>query len=476
VQPRALLAAAMFAFAAGYSALAVLRHLAFSTGRFDLGNMTQAVWSTAHGRPLEMTSALGVQFVRLGAHVDPILVLFAPLWPVWPDPTLLLVSQAAALASGALPIFWIAERHLRSTRAALGFALAYLLSPAVGWMALADFHAVALATPLLLFAFWALDDDRIAAFAIFALLAAATKEHVPLVVAGLGLWYGISRGRLLVGGVVAAAGAAWTAVALGVLIPHFSPRGEPNFYNRYEAIGGSFTGVARTLLTDPSRVAAEAFDGRTATYVLALLGPLVALPLLSPLVASAALPEVAINVLSSAPAQTSVRHQYSAATLAVLFPAAVLGATRVVRGSAAGARLSAIAVALTLVAAYLLGPLPLWRALPGGDGLALDAVVADEHDRVTQEAAELVPPDVAVSATSSLGAHLSARRTYFGFPNVARASWVAVDTTQPGGMTRRERERYADALRRLRTGDEWRLAFARDGVLVYRRGDPPAPP
>ena len=50
---RLLLSAATAAFAAGFAALAVLRHLAYSTGRFDLGNMTQAVWSTAHGRFLE---------------------------------------------------------------------------------------------------------------------------------------------------------------------------------------------------------------------------------------------------------------------------------------------------------------------------------------------------------------------------------------------------------------------------------------
>ena len=42
--------------------------------------MTQAVWSTAHGHPLAVTSLAGEQFARLGAHVDPILALFAPFW------------------------------------------------------------------------------------------------------------------------------------------------------------------------------------------------------------------------------------------------------------------------------------------------------------------------------------------------------------------------------------------------------------
>ncbi len=51
-RPGTLIAASIAAYAAGFAALSVLRHEAFFTGRFDLGNMVQAVWSTAHGDPL----------------------------------------------------------------------------------------------------------------------------------------------------------------------------------------------------------------------------------------------------------------------------------------------------------------------------------------------------------------------------------------------------------------------------------------
>ena len=74
------------AFASGFSALAVLRHRAFGSGRFDLGNMIQAVWSTANGDVLSVTDVHGEQISRLGSHFDPILVLLAPLWSLWPSP------------------------------------------------------------------------------------------------------------------------------------------------------------------------------------------------------------------------------------------------------------------------------------------------------------------------------------------------------------------------------------------------------
>ena len=50
-----------------------------------------------------------------------------------------------------------------------------------------------LACPLLLFAFWFLDERRPLAFAAFAFLAATTKEEVALVVAGFGIWYSVAR-------------------------------------------------------------------------------------------------------------------------------------------------------------------------------------------------------------------------------------------------------------------------------------------
>src|SRR5207253_5441046 len=114
---------------------------------------------------------------------------FAPLWWIWPSPDVLLLAQAAALALGALPVFWLGRKHLGTERAGLGVALAYLLYPPVQWLALNEFHAVALACPLLLGAFWYLDEGRLLPFALFAAAACTTKEEIGLVVAGFGAWY-----------------------------------------------------------------------------------------------------------------------------------------------------------------------------------------------------------------------------------------------------------------------------------------------
>ena len=225
----------MSAFTVLFGALAVLRHRAFGSGRFDLGNMTQAVWSTANGDFLSVTDVHGEQISRLGSHFDPILALLAPLWWVWPSPELLLVVQAGAVAAGALPVFWLARAHLDSERAAAALALAYLLYPPVQWLTASDFHPVSLATSLLLFAWWFLDERQLLPFALFAAAALATKEHVGLTIAAMGVWYGIRYREPRTGAVIAIAAGSVALLATLVVVPQFAPAGVSAFESRYDA-------------------------------------------------------------------------------------------------------------------------------------------------------------------------------------------------------------------------------------------------
>lgn len=468
--PGGLLWAAISAYACGFGALSILRYRSFNAGRFDLGNMTQAVWATAHGHPLAVTSLQGEQVSRLGSHVDPILVAFAPLWWLWPSPSMLLTAQAVAIALGALPVFWLARKHVGSERAALGFALAYLLYPAVEWLTLSEFHPAALACPLLLAAFWYLDEDRLVPFAVFAGLAALTKEEIPLVIAGMGVWYALSRRRLRAGGAIALLGALVATVSVALVLPHFNEGATSEFYGRYDAIGGSPRAIVETAFTHPTRLLAAAFDWDGIRYLAELLVPLALLFVAAPLALLAALPELGLNLLSSTGTQTSIHHQYTAGLIPPLIVASVLGAGRLAGGSARrGVALAALAVAVTLGANYRLGAVPLWRSLPGAGDYQASATHFSTHDRVAERALRLIPDDEVVSATNSLGSHLSARRRFLSFPYVQDARWIAADETQPGYADRLDPLATARGLARLRRSPQWRLVFSEDGVLVFQR-------
>jgi hypothetical protein len=94
---------------------------------------------------------------------------------------------------------------------------------------------------------------------------------------------------------------------------------------------------------------------------------------------------------------------------------------------------------------------------------------ADEHDAAARRALAVVPGGVPVSATNSLGAHLSDRRRIFSFPVLREASWVVVDAQRLTFLDSLRPGRSRAALAQLRRNPSWRQVFAEDGVLVFRR-------
>ncbi len=196
------------------------------------------------------------------------------------------------------------------------------------------------------------------------------------------------------------------------------------------------------------------------------MAPLAALCLLAPLVLVAALPELAINLLSSTTTQTSIHFHYTAGLIPPLVIAAIFGAKRLSRWTLP----IALAIVLAaLVGNYRLGPIPGWRHLPGGQTFQATAARVTVHDRIAERALRLIPGDAVVSATNTLGAHLSARGRVLSFPFIEDSQWIAADETQPGYADRYAPIPTATQLAALRRNPEWRLVFEEDGILVFRR-------
>ena len=453
----------------------------FQLARFDLGNMVQAVWSTAHGHPLEVTDASGEQIVRLASHVDPILVLVAPMWFIAPTPLLLAGLQVLACALGALPVFWLGRRYLGSERPAALLALAYLAYPWLAWTALDAFHPVTLAIPLFLFAIWFLDTRRLTAFVVCAALILVTGELMGLPLAALGLWHWLSRSRprqvsprrsseqRRVGLAVAFVGVTWTVLCLLVIVPAF--RGDESlFYQRFASVGGSPQGILKTAFTDPGAIFSALTSNADLVYLLALTAPLVGAFLLAPALAAVALPQLLVNGLSDWSTATDPRHHYVAGVIPFLVAGVVLGLVRV-----SDARRTFCAAAILVASAifsFAAGPI---RGGPGTTPTGFQSRLPPEHVEALRAAVSLVPDGAAVSATNRAGSQLSARRYVYSVPTVGRAEWLLIDTWNtwmPQSEDRAEGP-HPKVLRafldRTQASADWRRVFERNGVFVFER-------
>jgi uncharacterized membrane protein len=353
-------------------------------------------------------------------------------------------------------VFWLAKKHLGSDRAAACFALAYLVYPATQWNALdpnLGFHPVSLALPLLLYALWWLDEERWVLFGITAVLAAASNEQIPLVVGCLGLWYGLTRKRPFVGVGLFAAGLAITALDFLYVVPHFSTTGTNPFAGRYASLGGTAGAVVKTSLLHPLKVAEVVLTGHKLGYLALLFVPLLGLCFRAPLLLIAALPLLVINLLSSSTDQTSVWSHYAAATTAILFGSAVIGAART-RDPARAAGVVLAAVGVTAVLS------PFWTAFP----VARDAIRGSGLLRAERHAVGLVPDGVPVSATNIISAHLSNRRRIMLFPNTRHAQWIVVDRADAEGPISLPAE-----VAQVRRSGAFVTVYESNGVVVMRR-------
>jgi uncharacterized membrane protein len=447
----------LYAFSSIYAAILLAagatNYLLYLAPRYDLGNMIQTVWSTSHGHFMQMSGGTGENISRLSFHFDPFLALLVPLWWIWANPVVLIAAQALALASGVFPVYWLARKHVADSRLAVAFGIAYLLYPATQFNTFTPIgiHAVSFATPLILYAIWFLDEDRLILFALFGLLAATTKEEIAAAVGGLGIWYAVRRGRKRTGLLIFAAGYGISLANILFVIPHFAPNGQLSFTGRYADVGGTPGGMLSTAVHDPVAFVHQVTTLHKLAFLLLLFAPFIGLWLFEPIMLIGALPDLAVNLLSAKPAQTTVFYQYTAGIIPFVVAASVLGAARLRRGRRAPT--------LLLVAASCFA---LWSPL--------DYSFVSLHGRSSGETAaaraalRLIPPNVPVSASQTLGAYVSTRRSVALFPYVGKASWVIV-----GKKVKEDPPTFRRKVRQLRTSTAWQTVFDSAGVTVFER-------
>ena len=498
---------------------ALVRYQAYRADAFDLGNMDQAVWNTLHGHPFRFTNQ-GLDWygppTRLGIHVEPILLLIAPLYLIHSGPETLLILQTVALALGGIPLFLLALRRLpEAPLAGVAFVTAYLLAPELLGEALWDFHAVALATPLLLLALWALDARRYRWLVAAAVLAALTKEDVALALIPMGVYLALWRGKPRLGWGIVALSAVWAGVCFGVILPHFDggASGGSNYWYRYSWLGATPGAAAVNVLTHPwLPVAGVLGDPAKRDYLAVLLRTGGGMGVFAPVAWIGGLPELAVNILSTHEEQYSGFFQYNAVLLAFLVGAAVYGTEALyrarsltpnplshgekwhtTRGNTTSERIVAGGASIGRAWGRLLGriPVPSHWVLPlvvvwllaasywnlSATGALLPAFWHAGDSSFSQQAGvdallARVPPDAVVAATDSLNPHLSDRYTIYLMPDPRsyQAEYVAVNLRDAVFLVRdADAQMYADM---LASGHYVIVGTAGDVTLLHREGPP----
>lgn len=381
------------------SGLAIARHQAYASGRQDLEIYVQTLWNTAQGRPFA-TTLLKSNELHLAEHLALILLPLTPFYGLLPDPRALLIVQQLGLVVAAGPI-WLAGRRLLGTPPAFFLLAAFLLSPALGGIALDDFHPVALTAAPLAAAAWLLYRQRWRSGLALALASLLLEEEAALVVAGLGLWLLLTRRWRPGLGLLAAGGGLLLAAALLIMPGYHHPAtlgaaGGNRALNHFAELRGNPGGAAARLVGD-----------RGADAALSLLLPTGGLALLAPGLLTALLPTSATLLLQDR-LDTFHRH-WIAPVLPLVWLAAAVGLRRLTAGRPRNLGLAVLGVGA--LSAYLFA-----SPLPGGRAFQADSLLRGPRQADLDQAIAAVPPRAPLAASANVAAHLANRQWLYVFP------------------------------------------------------------
>jgi uncharacterized membrane protein len=470
----------------------------------DLGIYDQAVWNTVHGRPFRST--LEEPFDNLLAdHFEPILLLVGLSYLLWASPKALLLIQSAALALGALPVYWLARDGLAAALSgtpspapgagepdrpsappivpvvALAFALAYLLSPPVHSANVYEFHPSALAIPLLLYTVYFLRKRRFVFYFLFLALTMSTKEVLPLTTFVLGLYAFFIAKERGAGLVTVVVSALWFGLAVFVIIPYFNPAGQSQYFAVYYGwLGKSAQEVLSRLVTHPELVWQRLTQPDSLLYMDRLLRPMAYIPLLGLPMLLLATPALLLNLLSGFSFQhdSLTFFQYASAIAPFVVLAAVDGTAFLIRHLRPLKRLRPVtrrfpdprSLAMGAVAGLILIASVLAQKYHGYLPFSDDFYLAPRTDRVAaaQALVKQIPALEMVSADRIFGPHLSHRESIYLYPSVHDADYVVVDVTYRDGPFP-PRDRY-ESIQAMLTSGQYGVVDGRHGYLLLKRG------
>jgi len=445
--------------AAAFTAISLYRYAHFGANGFDLGIQDQTVWGYSR---LEMirNTVLGVPNL-LGDHFNPILMVLAPLYWLWPSAGTLLVAQAVLLALAGIPIYLWGSQRL-GPAAGLAFQASYFLFWGVLAGVVFDFHHVVFAVPAISTALYAMLNKHNRLLWASVAVAMLTREDVALTAIAIGLFIAVFQRRWLLGSALAISNAAWFVALLDVVMPAVG--GAPYQHWTYQTLGTGPISASLFVAEHPWQSLQMLFSPAEKVRVLAgSFASWLFLPLLSPIVLIAA-PSFIERFWSSSPTFWSFHFQYSMLPAPILTFAAIDTCARLRswrKGRFAG--VASYALPVGALAASALLSFGLVHSLA-----ELGTYVSDSTAAQIQSCIDVIPAGASVSATDALVPHLSDRNQIYEVTTNTSTDYIAVDVSTLGTLNPIDNQLRATIKNSLAGG--YGVACSRGLTVVLHKG------
>ncbi|MGF1541438.1 MAG: DUF2079 domain-containing protein [Pleurocapsa sp.] len=280
--------------------LTLHRHFTFYSS-YDQGIFNQVFWNGTHGRFFQSTLSSqlstnvihngevpNVSYHRLGQHFTPALLLWLPIYYLFPHPATLTVLQAIFVTAAGLVLYALARIYLEPAIATL-IVISFYCANAVLGPTLSNFHDIS-QIPLFVFALLlAMEKRWWWLFGILAICVLAVREDSGITLFGVGMYMIVSRRYPRIGLVVCAASFLYLVALTNLIMPLFSDDISKRFmlerFGQYaDGDEASTLQIMLNMLTRPWLVIGELFSPffGTIKYLAGHWLPLAFIPVVAP--------------------------------------------------------------------------------------------------------------------------------------------------------------------------------------------------
>ena len=481
---------------------------------YDQGIFNQVFWNGIHGRFFQssLSSALStnvvhqgqfpnVSYHRLGQHFTPALLLWLPLYAIFPSPVTLSVLQVTLVTAAGLVLYLLARQYLEPPLSALIVVSFYGANAVIG-PTLANFHDVS-QIPLFVFTLLlAMEKGWWWLFWILSVLILGVREDAGVVLFGVGVYMILSHRFPRRGLIVCVLSFGYMLVLTNLIMPLFSADISQRFmmerFGQYaEGDEASTLQIIWGMVSNPLRFIQQLFTpfSRTVTYLLGQWLPLAFIPAIAP--GSWMIAGFPLLKLFSAQGMSvlAITIRYAMTVVPGLFYGSILWWSKQQEKSPEAElpspkfrRFWVACICLSLIFTVTSNPnRTLYFLIP--DSIQPWVYVSlDEQWPRSQNMRSLlaqIPPDASVAGTTYLIPHLSSRREVLRFPLYQlindQGQLVAMDYII-ADLWQLQRYQVAfsgdrDALRaivettdRLTSTQEYGILHFHNGLLLMRRG------
>lgn len=280
--------------------LTLHRHFTFYSS-YDQGIFNQVFWNGIHGNFFQssLSSQLSTNVVhsndipevyyhRLGQHFTPALLLWLPLYALFPYPATLTVLQVILVTTAGLVLYVLARQYLDSQLSGMITVSFYCANAIIG-PTLANFHDISQIPLYTFMILLAMEKRWWWIFGIFAFFLLIVREDSGINLFSIGVYMVASRRFPRIGMAVCALSFGYIILLTNLIMPIFSDDISKRFmlerFGQYvETEEATTLDIIWAMVSQPWRLIVELFTplGGTIRYLLGQWLPLAFIPAIAP--------------------------------------------------------------------------------------------------------------------------------------------------------------------------------------------------